>query len=616
MPSTNRPACNLRELRVEALESAFAELVERHDALRSTFSEDGLTMWIHPRVELPIEKYDLRDDTDLTLDALLKKDAATPYDLENGPLVRPFLVRVDDDTWDFVLSAHHLVCDGWSYNVIAEELCELYNSRLEQRNPLLAAPKQYLQHAGQERDSDQHREAEKFWLEKFEELPDPIELPIDRPYATERTFRGDTYTHRIDRETYLSIKQTGGKLGSTLYSTLAAIYQVLVHRLSGQNDIVICIPSAGQNEGENTDYLVGHCVNFLPLRTSCEAGQSFESFLCESRKTLLEATDHRSFTYGELIQKLDIARDPRRMPLLEVAFNVERMDYFGEWKDLEVRFEPNGKTHVHYTMFMNVVESQDGLRIDVDYNAEILDRETVARWVGYFETLLGSVANDPAGNVWELAMMDQGEVDQVIRDWNEPSDRTDFPERTVPQLFEEQVENRPEAVALIDGDRRITYRELNARANVVAGNLQVRGIGPGDFVAIMAHRSVDTVAALLGILKTGAAYVPIDPAYPQDRIEYMLEDTAAPLLLIGDDIEREFPNSLALGDALSGNPSFEPVSGQQSRGCRLCNLHIGIHRNAEGGVDSPSRDCSPGPEHGLCHFWPGGNLPSLGSDFL
>ena len=520
-----------------ALESAFAQLVERHDALRSVYSADGTTMTIQPCCEIPIEYRDLRKDS-AQLKRILREDASKPYDLKNGPLVRPYLLQLEEELHHLVISAHHIVCDGWSYNVLSEELCELYNAASSGQLAQLPAPKQYSQHALEwSRYSDSQRRAEeKYWLEKFSDLPEPLDLPIDRPYPAERTYRGDTYEHRINRETYEAVKSAGAKLGSTLYSTLAAVYQLMLHRLTGQDDLVVCIPSAGQNDGENTEYLVGHCVNFLPLRTRYNPEDSFDSFLKHSRGVLLEATDHRSYTYGELVQQLDTERDPRRMPLLEVAFNVERMDYFGQWQGLEAVFEPNGKTHVHYTMFMNIVESADGLRIDVDYNSEVLDRQTVARWTRYFENLTGEVVRDPSLPVSELSVIGRNEEKRLLLDWNQP-ENSGFPSQTAAQLFEEQVRQTPHATALMDGENEISYTELDKMSNRAAHSLSQNGVAPGDFVAVIAHRGANTVAALLGILKTGAAYVPIDPNYPADRIEYILNDSAASVVLVDEDIE-------------------------------------------------------------------------------
>lgn len=417
----------------------------------------------------------------------------------------------------------------------------IYNSIRSGEKPVLHLAKQYAEHSGEMlafRRSASYGEQKAFWLDAYSELPPAIDLPLDRPHQAERSFGGATIEHRIGRDVYEAVKLAGARKGSTLYGTLLATYQLLMHRLSGQDDLVVCIPSAGQNDGANTDSLVGHCVNFLPLRSRYSDAEQFDEFLARSRGTLLAATDNRTFTYGELISSLEIERDPRRMPLLEVAFNVERMDYFGEWDDLEVVFEPNGKTHVHYTFFMNIVESANGLLINVDYNTDVLDEGTVFRWVDYFENLLLEVIEgDAGGAISGMKLMPETELRKLVETWNSHDSGGPHPAKPVHRLFEEQVAVYPDSAALLFGDETISYRRLNAQANAVARELRQRGIGRGDFVALLAHRSPEVVAGLMGILKAGAAYVPIDPAYPEERIQIILEDAGAGLLLVSSGID-------------------------------------------------------------------------------
>ena len=545
------------DLNVDALEKAFQQMVQRHDALRATFSKDGLSMTIHPNRKIEIEKVDLRGKGEEHLNVLLHIDASTPYDLDDGALIRPILIQKSDDEHIFIISAHHLVCDGWSYNVMAEELAEVYNAECENRLPALPFAKQYVDYAREQEKfcaDSQHAKQEQYWLDQFKDIPENIELPLDRAYRSDRTFKGNTIEHRINKETYTAIKKAGVKQGSTLYSTLLAAYKLLIHRLTGQDDIVVCIPAAGQTGGENTDNLIGHCVNFLPLRSYYNGKEEFPKFLSQSRKTLLNATDHSSFTYGELIQKLDIERDPRRLPLLEVAFNVERMDYFGDWNDLDVVFEPNGKTHVHYTMFMNIVESTNGLRIDVDYNTDVLDEQTVRAWIGHFETLIGSIIAQSNGSVAQLSLLSEDDRKLLTEKWSNQSTKQPFPNKMVHHLFEEMVEDSPKEIALLNEQYLIDYRKLNEHANAISTALRELGVTPGDFVAIWAQRSAETVAALLGILKTGAAYVPIDPTYPEDRIALMLEDCEAQVVLVDGDFASEGQYKiLSLADAIETN---------------------------------------------------------------
>ena len=533
------------ELDAEKLEAAFREVVNRHDCLRATFTEDGAEMLVHPEANVPFRRIDV------DLETWIKNDASEPFDLANGPVIRASLISPSPAEHVLVITGHHIVLDGWSFNVIAEELSVLYNAAVRGEAHGLPVPKPFaeyaLEEAGRVR-SEEHRGQEEFWLERFADLPEPIELPLDRLYPADRTYQGDSVEHRINRETYEAIKKTGAKHGCTLYTTLGAAFQLLMHRLTGQNDLVVGIPAAGQNDGTNTEYLVGHCVHFLPLRSRIQGTPQFSEFLAGARQTILAATDNRGYTYGELIQKLDIERDPRRMPLLEVAFNVERMDYFGEWEGMQARFEPNGKTFVHYGLFMNIVESKDGLRIDTDYNTDVLDRDTVVRWVHAFEHLIEGIVANPAAGIFDLPMMSAAESEQVLVDFN-ASGCGNAPTECVHSLFEECARANTKSTALIfrSGDssalQSMTYGELDERAEILANWLADQGVGRGSYVTVFCERCPDLVAALLGILKAGAAYVPIDPSYPKDRIAYMIEDTKSEVMITQSNLKDRLPES-------------------------------------------------------------------------
>lgn len=526
-------------LDVDALRQAVDELTHRHDALRATFSEDGTKMRVHREsgVDFQISP---------ELEPCLREEAATPFNLQRGPLMRMRLIG-SGDKHTLVMTAHHAIVDGWSYNVIAEELSTLYNAVVSQSGTKIRfpEPKQYAAHALEQLNferTDTYAEQKAFWLRQFETLPAPIELPLDRPYPSERSFSGGTVSHHINEATYRAIKSTGAKQGATLYGTLSAVFALLLHRLSGQNELVYCIPAAGQNIGVDTANLIGHCVNFLPLRSRLVKDDSFSDFLKRNRDTFLAATDHRSYTYGELIRDLKVARDPRRMPLSEIAFNVERMDYFGEWTGLKCRFVPNPKARVHYTMFLNIVESDTGLRLDFDYNGDILDRTTVERWALKFEGLVQAIAAGASSGlgippVAKLPILTE-KSRKLLATWSGSADQPKH-FRSIPEVFSEAVSNHSGKTALVNSGAILTYAGLDEASTAAAAHLQSFGVTRGDRVALIADRSVELVVSLLGILKAGAAYVPIDPAYPAQRIEMMLADSGAKVLITDRSISFE-----------------------------------------------------------------------------
>ncbi|MEM6278219.1 MAG: amino acid adenylation domain-containing protein [Verrucomicrobiota bacterium] len=510
-------------LKKDALRKAIDELTQRHDALRATFSEDGTTMRIHRDLEIDFSTAENLDDT-------LRHEAASTFDLATGPLMRMRLVQEEEDHHTLVMTAHHAIVDGWSYNVIAEELATLYNAHTgTSETPRFAEPKQFAEHSREEERfaaSESWKQQRDYWLGQFSEIPPSITLPLDRPYPSDRAFSGGTVTHRIGESTYQRIKKAGASQGATLYGTLSAVFALFLHRICRQDELVYCIPAAGQNDGENTENLIGHCVNFLPLRSHLKEDDSFATFLKRNRDIFLGATDNRSYTYGELIRDLKVERDHRRMPLSEVAFNLERMDYFGEWNDLEVEFEPNAKAHVHYTLFLNIVESTNGLRLDLDYNGDVLDRSTVDRWIRQFETLIESVIENSESNAHALALFPNTERETVLNDW---SGLQSLPHEipSVTEVFSLIAPEHSERTALEHYDSTLTYAELEGRANLFAAALQARGVVKGDHIGLLMDRSPDLVVTILAILKTGAAYVPIDPSYPESRIHWMIEDCSA-----------------------------------------------------------------------------------------
>ena len=345
-----------------ALSDALNALVARHQALRATVSDDGSALHFTPELELPLVERDLSTFTEHEqqgeLDRILAEDARIPFDLANGPLVRVQLVRLATESHVLIFTSHHIVCDGWSTNVLLGDLAELYSARVQGRQPELKPAVSFSEYSKAEhaaRDSSERKEVEAYWLSKFKEVPALLELPCDRPRPQVRSYAGATRRTHIGSELYRKIKQLGAKRGCTLFATLLTGYQVLLHRLSGQSDIVVGVPTAGQSLLENGN-LVGHCVNFLPLRTQIPAGVSFEKLLGSVKQTLLDAYDHQTYTYGTLVRKLALTRDPARLPLMEAQFNLERIGAGTVFRDLQTRVEPNPKAAVNFDMFFNIVE--------------------------------------------------------------------------------------------------------------------------------------------------------------------------------------------------------------------------------------------------------------------
>ncbi len=533
-------------LDVAAFLAAVDRVVARHEALRAKFDANGEYQQFVPDPKLVIPIVDLTpldgQSREKRLAQFIADDARSPFDLERGPLVRANLIVVRPGEYRFIFTAHHIVCDGWSTNIILDEVRRLYNAACAGRSYELPEPMTfgaYAESQAKHFQSSNLSALETYWQEQFSTLPAFLELPLDRPRPATRSYEGATCRLRIPAESYRDIKLAGAQQKCTLFVMLLAAFQILLSRLSGQEDIVIGIPAAGQAalDGES---LVGHCVNFLPLRGEVVNSLSAAQYLAQVRRTLLDAYEHQNYTYGRLIRKLPIKRDPSRLPLTEVQFNLERMGSGIEFSGLELTIEPNAKSFVNQDLFLNIIESADGLMLDCDYNTGLFDQATIERWLGHYATLLGAMSADPNQRISSLPLLSTAEHQRIIASWNDT--QAEFPtERCVHQLFEAQAQRTPDAVAVVYEGRQLTYFELNHRADQLARHLQKLGVGVGMLVGVFVERSLDMVTALLGVLKTGAAYVPMDPTYPAERISFVLEDAKVPILLTQESLARSVP---------------------------------------------------------------------------
>ena len=523
-------------LQVDTLRESVNTVIARHESLRATVDAEGTTLHFLPELKLPIPLRDISqmqpDARDAELTRMIATDARSAFDLTEGPLVRSELVRIEPDYHLLLVTSHHIVCDGWSTNVFLDELAKLYSAKAGGRSAGLPEAVRfgaYAQMQSTHRASAEGAEVEAYWLGQFKDVPPPLDLPVDRPRPSVKNYAGATYRTHIDVESYHRIKQLGSKNGCTLFVTLLAGFQALLHRLTNQNDIVVGIPSAGQSLLDDGN-LIGHCVNFLPLRTRFRDDLAFAGLLGDVKKTLLDAYDHQSYTYGTLVRKLAIPLDPGRLPLMEVQFNLERIGAGANFEGLKADVDPNPKSAVNFGIFFNVVESSRGLMIDCDYNTDLFDRSTIARWLSHYTTLLLAAATEPEKAVDDLPLMTSADVTALLAAWN-PAPIEYKVDSTIHQIFEQHASQTPDAVAVVSGTERMSYRELNERANQLARTLRAKGVKPDSLVAVCFERSLEMIVAFLAVLKSGGAYLPIDSSYPKERLAMMLEDARPAALL-------------------------------------------------------------------------------------
>ncbi|HEV2509945.1 non-ribosomal peptide synthetase/type I polyketide synthase [Bosea sp. (in: a-proteobacteria)] len=504
------------------------QVAARHAILHARFSADGETMQLPPSGTFPVAISDLRGEPDpqAALQALIEGYASRPYDLVQGPVAEAEIIRLGEQKHVLILSAHHIVCDGWSTNILLDEIATAYRSGVDG----LPAAMPFADYATETRQDPRTEEAATYWTKTFAELPTPLELPTDRQRQAPRSFNGGTRTSFIEVELYRQVKAAGAKRRRTLFATLFASFQVLLLRLSGQRDLVIGVPAAGQSQLEGPSP-VGHCVNFLPIRGGIDPAEPFSAHLDKVGRLILDAYDHQSFTLGALLKRLRVPPVSGRLPLVEVQFNLERLAGnldFGA--GVKASAEPNPKAFSTFDLYFNIGESDDGLRIDCCYGADLFDAATIDRWLGHYRTLLAAFVANPDMVIAAMPLIEGDERQRLVSEINDTQVALQSDDGTI-QAFERQVQQQPEAIAVSCGDQQLSYAALNAWADRIAAELTARVDVPESRIGLLLERSPALIAGMLGALKAGFPYVPLDPVMPKARIQRILRDSEAVALL-------------------------------------------------------------------------------------
>ncbi|MEY8879464.1 MAG: condensation domain-containing protein, partial [Leptothrix sp. (in: b-proteobacteria)] len=530
-------------LRAAELQQALDALVARHASLRATIGPDGTELLVGAPAGLALNHVDLSDLDADTRQASLAQAAALaveePFDLERGPMLRATLYRLGATDHVLLLTAHHVVCDGWSWGVMTEDLGALYAEALgEAPGPDAAADYgDYVAWEATEAASPQMAEHERFWLSRFSGGSLPVlDLPTDRQRAAVRSFNSRRIDRTIDVALVSEVRRLGARAGASVFATLFSAFAALLNRLTGQDDVVVGVPSAGQSASGLTS-LVGHCVNLLPVRSAVDPKQPFDALVATCGGTLLDAFEHQTLTYGSLLAKLPVQRDPSRLPLVSVMFNVDQAVHSRSqaFPELDVEFSVNPRRYENFELFINASQIDGALRLECQYNTDLFDAATIERWLGAYEALLRRAVAAPATPVGELDLLDTGARAALLA--QQPAATPFAREALMHTAFVQQASRTPQRIAVTSGDRHLSYLELDQRSNRLAQALRQRGVRRGDRVGLCLTRGVDMVTALLAVLKAGAAYVPLDPGFPPARLAYYAEDAALALLVTESTIE-------------------------------------------------------------------------------
>ena len=513
-------------LDIDALRRAVDTVVQRHDVLAMRFTEDGSgQVWEPPcRVHLQILDLSSTSDPDVAYADFAAQEASRAFDLANPPFMRIHLLKLAADRHALLITAHHMVMDGWAWGVFSGELGLCYNAFRAGIEPVLPAAdpwRRFVLDEHARRDGAEGAASLTWWLQQYQSIPDPLRLPTDHPRSNALTFSGATTALRLDAALTRELREAARARRVTLFGLLLSGFYILMYRLTGQDDLVCGIPFAGQ-AASKYQQTMGDSDNTLPLRVSVSAADAFASVVKSVQGSLLDASDHQDISLGRIVNALKLPRNTGRLMLVDVIFNLNPVSAEIAYDGVEHRQCDLAKTHINWDMAFHFNERDDALDLLLHYNSDLFDASTTERWAGYLREILRQAAAAPDTPIGEFELMDSLERKKVLQDWNATA--SDYNRsQGLPALIEAQMRQTPQQIAAECQGQCLDYAGLERATHALAQALGRRGIGRGDMVGVSMPRSLDMLVAVVGVLRSGAAYVPLDPEFPVERLHYMAE---------------------------------------------------------------------------------------------
>jgi surfactin family lipopeptide synthetase A len=552
-------------LNVAALEKSLNEILKRHEALRTHFvnvAGQGVQRVMPPsKHKLPV--LDLSalpfEQAIAKAQELATEEAKQDFDLSQDILLRTRLVRLEKSQYRLFLTLHHLIIDGLSLVIFLKELAALYKAfSTGQASSLPKLPIQYADFAHWQR---QHFSAERlekqraYWKSRLSDHLPILQLPTDHPRPITPTFRGGKQYFVLSKTLTDALKRLSQEEGVTLFMSLLAAFKILLYRYTGQEDIIVGTVVAVRHQPE-LQHLIGYFLNTLLLRTDLSGRPSFRQFVARVREVTLEAMAHKDLPFVKLLESLEIQRNIGQNPLFQVALTLEpsmpEIDLGWTLTQSEIDNETT-----KFDLYLGLEEKPEGITGRIEYSTDLFEAATIERMIGHFQILLEAIVTNSGERISELPLLTEGERHQLLVEWNDT--QTDYPQdKCINQLFEEQVKQRPNQIALLFENQQLTYQELNCKANQLAHYLRTLGVKPEVLVGICVERSCEMIVGLLGILKAGGVYVPLDPVYPAERLAFMLEDANVAVLLTEQKLMDKLPSSQA--DLLCLDSDWEMIS--------------------------------------------------------
>ncbi|WP_111307979.1 non-ribosomal peptide synthetase [Confluentibacter sediminis] len=542
---------------LNALQNAVKTLVQRHESLRASFSSDGGLMSVYKSLDIEISYNDISNlggtEKEQSKNNLIKEEATFIFDLINGPLFRVKIIKCDDLEHILVLTQHHIIADGLSTDIIMEELSILYSAYVENKSPVLpdAIPFHvFAKKVNSFAESDDYKDLEKFWLNMYEKSPPIVDLPIDYVRPPLRTYNCDRIVLPLDNTIIESLKKLGIKSGCSLVTTMLSAFEVFLYQLTGKNDLIVGFPFSA-SALYHMRQMIGNAANLLPLRSNINSQNNFHDYLKQRNNDLFDAYENQQVSFGHILQKLNIARDPSRVPLVPVILTVDLNN------DVETSFSFSGLSHKFnigprfygtFELQLYAFRAKNGPSFLWNYNTKLFKPDTIKQMMTSFEDLLNKLILNPDKPLSEIINSDKKDIYYTLN-----NTEATYPKKALHELLIEQANSTPNDVALEFNKTKTTYADLQNKANQLAYYFQAQGLGPGDFAAVAMHRSPELLITLLAILQCGAAYIPLDPAYPKSRLEFMLSDSKSKFLITTNELSNLLPSEsikLIIEDAL------------------------------------------------------------------
>jgi amino acid adenylation domain-containing protein len=554
-----------------ALEQALQDLTLRHQSLRGCFSSDGHQMVFYKDRVIPLQHHNYTAQTSSEAQArfqtLCKEAVSQPFDLFNGPLARFDLIEFAPEQQSLLLTFHHSVCDGWSLYVIADELGHLYSARCDRRNVDLPPAPSFAGYSCWERGEETAQlraNSLRYWQEKYSNGAPSLELPYDNPRPLQRSFAAQRLDKPLSMELIAQLKSLAAAKRSTLNTTLMAGFAAYLHKLSGSNEIVLGIPFAGQMAKEE-HALIGHCVNIIPLYIQFSGSETFSELVAKVQKEMLDAFEYQYLTYGTLLQTIDANRDPSKPSLVSVIFNV---DQAGEASDsytgLEMNFSSNPRVYENFDINLNITLSAKAAVMECTFNTSLWRSSTLERRLTELQKFLERVRDNPDFPLRKIDLILASDRQTIMRRWDEVNRDYDLEHQSLHGLIEKAVDRYPDNVAIIADNTSLTYKQLDEQANRLAHYLIAQGVGAESLVPLMMERSLEMVVAINAVLKAGGAYLPLDPEHPAERIDYILQEAGACIVLTQTAFVSRLPDTVKImavneaAELLAAQPTTRP----------------------------------------------------------